>query len=188
MPEAHAALVSLVPSLLPVCQPRTIADGDAVVGRARQTLSPEIASSYSFAITERGGHLDPWLDQRFDRTTIDGQFYGQGDKFNEEWAKDFTLVVSEVRTKKNWATNDEGGVPAEKLQLVNLKPFLERVASGEEKVLAQGDAAAAAAGLKEMRMGFGGEGEPKTEILDPGSKKKKKKARKAKKDPAKTEL
>ena len=132
---------------------------------------------------DRGGRLDPWLDERFDRTTINGQFYGQGDKFNEEWAKDFTVVISEVRTRKNWASNEEGGVSPDHLKLANLKPFFERVASGEEKELAQGDAAAAAAGLKEMKMGFGAGGEAMQEIVEPGAKKKKKKGKKAKAAP-----
>lgn len=158
----------------------------------RQALSPEAASKFYFAITERGDgdRLEPWIDERFERTTINGQFYGQGDKFNQEWAKDFSLVVSEIRTKKNWASNEEGGVSPDKLQLINLKSFLERVASGKEKELAQGDAAAAAAGLKEMKMGFGPDGGGMSEISDPADrlKKKGKKKKKAKAKEAKDEV
>ena len=151
--------------------------------RARpQALPAEIASQYSFAIMDRGASLHPWLDERFERTTIDGQFYGQGDKFYA-WTKDFSLVISEVRTRKNWASNELGGVLPDKLQLTSLQPLFERVASGKEKALAQGDAAAPAAGLKEMNMGFGpGGGGGLKEVPDPAHRSKaKKKAKKAKK-------
>ena len=96
-----------------------------------------------------------WTHNNFERTTIQREFFS-GDNFAEKYVKDFTVVVSEPRSAKNWATNVEAGTAPDRLQLERLAPLLTRIADGTEPELAQGDSAAAAAGLKEMSMGFGG--------------------------------
>ena len=147
-----------------------------------------------FAITARkNGEMEPWLDARYERTTIDKYFFS-GHKFADEYVKDFSLLVSDPLTgaapgsmdprsedssSANWAANDEAGTVPENVNLANYAPWLSRVASGEELPLTQGDAAVAAAGLKEMKMGFG-PGGGMEEVNAP--KKKKKKAKKAKEE------
>ena len=153
---------------------------------------------YTFAITRRDdGRVDPWLYNRFDRTTINRTFY-QGDKFQSDYASDFTMIVSDVTTLPaaeqnmdgsipttiNWASNAEADVSPDRVQLANLAPFLTAIANGEVPPLAQGDDAAPAAGLKEMKMGFGGDG-GMGGMEELGAKKKAKKGKKkskAKKD------
>ena len=145
-------------------------------------LEPAVRAKLVFAITHRSADtaaIEHWIAERFERTTINGEFYGQGDKFAAEWAKDFSVIVSETKSSKNWASNEEGGASPDKLLLANVAPWLMRVARGEEAELAQGDDAAAAAGLKEMKMGFGPDGGMISDMGD-GKGPKKKKAKKAK--------
>ena len=54
-----------------------------------EALPPEVAATYTFCIMERTpARVDPWLEQRFERTTIERQFY-HGDKFATDFAKVF---------------------------------------------------------------------------------------------------
>ena len=125
-------------------------------------LPAEVAAHFMFAIADRsGGRLDSWFDNRFERTTIfiNGrpQFFTAA-KFASEYADDFTLIISDTRTSKNWISNELAGVLPEVVQLDGLATFLSRVARGEERHLPQGDSAAAAAGLRQMKMDFGMDG------------------------------
>jgi hypothetical protein len=149
-------------------------------------LPPSVFEMFTFAVTYRNPQrVDPWLSERFDRTTIKREFFN-GDNFAQKYAQDFTLVVSDPRRRTNWVDSAEGGVSPDRVQLSNYVPFLERIASGKEPPLAQDDAAAAAAGLKEMKMGFGADGQSKTEVT--GEKKKTKKKKRKAKGEGKTEL
>ena len=81
-------------------------------------------------------------------------------------------------TTRNWVTNALVGSKADTLDVAALVPYLKAVASGEVPPLPQGSAAATAAGLKEMKMGFGGDGG----MEEVGAKKKKKKKAKVARD------
>ena len=122
-------------------------------------LPAELAAHFMFAIADRsGGRLDSWFDNRFERTAIfiNGrpQFFTAA-KFASEYADDFTLIVSDTRTSKNWLSNQLAGQQPELVHLDGLATFLSRVARREEPHLPQGDSAAAAAGLRQMKMDFG---------------------------------
>jgi len=163
----------------------------------------DVGSAFSLAVAERKPRLDNFIMQRFDRTTIDRTFY-QGAKFEDEYVKDFTLVIFDLLdvpppedpdhpdyskepgppTTRNWVTNALVGSTADALDVTKLLPYLKAVAGGDVPPLAQGSAAAPAAGLKEMKMGFGGP----DEADEPKPKKKKKKAKAAANDGLKDDL
>ena len=73
-------------------------------------------------------------------------------------SKDFTLIVSNVSSGANWLSTALTGSTPDGLELLRLAPLLKAIASGAEPPLAQGAAAAPAAGLQEMALGFGGPG------------------------------
>ena len=152
-----------------------------------------IASKFSIAVANRRP-LDSFIAARFDRTTIDRQFF-QLDKFESEYVADFTLIVADLNdllppfdphgppdrpATRNWATNVLAKSTPDSLDVARWVPFLQGILSGEIAPLAQGDAAAGAAGLKEMKMGFGDNG--MEEVGAPKKKKKKKKKDKAPKE------
>jgi len=148
-------------------------------------LAPEVRERYSFAITHRQpGFVESWIHARFDRTTIDRTFY-QADKFADEYVKDFTMLIADPRSARNWVSNLEAGGTPDRIKLDAYAPFLTGVSKDQIPHLAQGDDAAAAAGLKEMSMGFGGSGETMMEMdgqrMDPKTgqpyKRKKKKSK-----------
>lgn len=131
--------------------------------------------------------LPPFLAERLERVAINGSFHqlnaleGEGGAAGVLRGFDF-LVVSASNKEKVWLSQMLHGVPsAEKLDLSAYAPFLQRVAIGEEAVLATGDAAVKAAGLKEMSLGFGGGAGGMSMMGETdGSPKRRKKAKKAK--------
>ena len=152
-------------------------------------MDSTLSRSFSISIAERRPRLDMFIANRFDRTTIGRTFY-QAEKFEDEFVHDFTVVVVDLNdvpppkdphdfesppgppTTRNWVTNVLARSKADSLDIAKLVPFLKGVVSGEIPPLPQGDAAAPAAGLKEMKMGFGGDG--MEEVGAPKKRKRKK--------------
>jgi hypothetical protein len=167
----------------------------------RLEAEPWLRVSFGFAIGTRaptgsGKGIDPWVQQRFERTTIGGKFYSD-DTFASEYVSDFTLVVADLSadaimepledavpegpmeraTTRNWASNALAGSVPERVDALKWASFLKSIAAGELEPLSQGDRAAKEAGLTEMKMGFGEEAGEK--------RRKKTKRRKGKKGRAK---
>ena len=118
--------------------------------------------------------MPPFFASRFERVFYEGRFVGQ---FEQE-AKDFVLLVSDPNNDHNWASGLLVNETADSLNGTPLVQFLQDILTAEEKPLRQGDDAAAAAGLKVMNMGFGGDASPEMTVGTPGEKKKKKKKKK----------
>ena len=138
---------------------------------------PAFNETYAFALAE-AKPLDPWLAERFDRTTINGKFFGN---FEQDYPmRDFTLIVSELSSERNWLSTELAGSTPDALEPLHLVTFLSQIAAGDLPELPQKGAAAAAAGLKEMTMGFGPGGTTGGFGDEPAKKKKKKKGKKGK--------
>jgi len=163
---------------------------------------PSLTESFGFAFStiysnlNGDARLDPWLANRFDRTTIDRTFY-QLDKFESDILAPFLTIVADVTktneppsdrhpdgtSSTNWLTTELVGSSPDNLDPSRIISWLKSVASGAAPPLAQGSDAAPAAGLKEMKMGFGGDSSMET-----GDVKKKKKKSKKKKKATKDEI
>eukprot|EP00316_Scyphosphaera_apsteinii_P004763 CAMPEP_0119327392 /NCGR_PEP_ID=MMETSP1333-20130426/70667_1 /TAXON_ID=418940 /ORGANISM="Scyphosphaera apsteinii, Strain RCC1455" /LENGTH=503 /DNA_ID=CAMNT_0007335971 /DNA_START=184 /DNA_END=1695 /DNA_ORIENTATION=+ len=137
---------------------------------------PEVAATYAFAVGERQP-LHPFFAERFDRTTVNTKFYG---RFHEEFEglhKDFTVIIANLTSAQNWLSTEMTGATPEGLETVRLGPLLKSIAAGKVPQLPQGSAAAEAAGLKEMSLGFGGDGGGMSMGGDMVGKKKRKKGK-----------
>ena len=149
-------------------------------------LPPDVSNAYTFAIAHRTEMvIDTWFADRFDRSTISDPYVANGkptfynkDKFVGEFAKDFTMIVSNVENEDNWVANDAAGMTADTVKLTGLASFLTSALGGELPPIPQGDAAAPAAGLKEMKMGFGPGANGEMEEV--GAEKKPRRKKKAK--------
>jgi len=131
---------------------------------------PTLASSFVFAIGDRDP-MHPFLAHRLEHSTFQGRFAGD---FEQE-IKDFMMVVAAPAEKTpNYVSAAQVNQTAESLDAAAYAPFLQRIASGEEVPLIQGDDAPAAAGLRTMSMGFGPDGASQMEDVTPGAKKAKK--------------
>ena len=88
------------------------------------------------------------------------------------------MIVSNVENEDNWVANDAAGMTADTVKLTGLASFLTSALGGELPPIPQGDAAAPAAGLKEMKMGFGPGANGEMEEV--GAEKKPRRKKKAK--------
>jgi len=142
---------------------------------------PELTSHFAFAVSEVSPFREPWLLERFDRTTVNGKFFG---KFAEEYPlRNFVMIVSNLSSSENWLVESNSGATPEGLDSLAFTSPLQAISDGNMPALPQGSAAAAAAGLKEMAMGFGGDqGGGLMEVGPDGNPipNKKKKSKKAK--------
>jgi len=154
---------------------------------------PALADLYAFAVGERFP-LDPYLVDRFERTTIpwiEDEKRPGVPKFYSDFANDypmeqFTLIVANMTTEENWMDVTSAGAMPEGFDSLRLARMLQNIASFSEKPLPQKEAAATAAGLQEMSLGFGGEGTMEQKMsggprkLNNPNKKKKKRKKKFK--------
>jgi len=151
-----------------------------------------LADTYALALGERKP-LDPWVAERFERTTLPGYEADGKPKFFADFARDypmtdFTVVVANMSSGENWLDASTAGATPEGFDALRLAPFLRRIASFSARPLPQKEAAAPAAGLREMQLGFDENGQAKQTMGGPRKLKNPNKKKKKKKQQAKDEV